>query len=232
MGPISPLKHVIIDTNYHFCNIFGWDNAHYTAYTEEFLQQNNLQIWFLWIYRQLDKLIKDPGSRESQWIMQTAAAIEQHLKSSDCPMMHVFTPVAMEPPREGEEGVLTILAKKFYQALTKNEDYIIQELKTLEKKEAGGCISFKTLVETFSRAHIAVGGSDSNDPHLLFIDTLVKLFSLIDSENTSRPRNIIPLSNYEYSLKYYTDKKRQDAGAKLREFETYKSFVRLYEVDQ
>jgi cellulose biosynthesis protein BcsQ len=55
LGFSSPLRHVIIDTNYHFCNLFSHDEKHYSKYKTGMLENESISIWFLWVYRQFEK---------------------------------------------------------------------------------------------------------------------------------------------------------------------------------
>jgi len=55
---IQSLDAVIIDTNYHFCNIFAEQDGHYKEYSEGKLYGESITIWFMWVYRQLENLIR------------------------------------------------------------------------------------------------------------------------------------------------------------------------------
>ncbi len=228
---IPPLKHVIIDTNYHFCNIFPYGDRYYKKYTNEAFQNENIEIWFLWVYRQLSKLIKEKNSDEAHVVKLTASAIERNLKDA-CRIIHTFTPVALTSaePNVYKKGVLTALSKKFYDAITQNKDCTINELEALEKLPVGGYIPFGMWVEKLDMAHIIESKRFNDDPRLLFVDVLTRALQLTNQEHeteASLPINIVPLSVYQHALQYYTDKERDDAVANLRKLTIYKNFSRL-----
>jgi hypothetical protein len=171
-------------------------------------------------------------------VKTTAAMIEEHLKSSRChhtttPFIHVFSPVALvSAQQDNKKGLLTTLTRKLAEAITKHDDYIIDELKDFSKLPTGECISFEEWVEKLDMAQIAVGKRLNNDPHLLFLDTLLEALNLLEhqresSQLTERPMNIIPLSVYQKALEYYTDKENNDPVAILRKFKIYRNFSEL-----
>jgi len=235
---IPPLQQVIIDTNYHFCNLFGQDEQHYSAYTTEPLQEDTIKIWFMWVYRQLDKLIQQKKENEAIVVKLTAMAIENYLNQktgeNSSPFMHVFSPMALvsaNPDEKNKKGVLTTLTKKLSDAITQNKDYTIKELEHLEHLSTGAGISFNELVEKLDMAHLVVRKRLNDDPHLLFLDILLEMVKAWDNKDSpslsARPRNVIPLSVYQHHLQYYTDKERDDAVAKLREFKIYQNLSTL-----
>ncbi len=229
---IPPLQQVIIDTNYHFCNLFGQDEQHYTAYTTGPLQEDTIKIWFMWVYRQLDKLIQEKKENEAIVVKLTATAIENYLNQSTktLPLMHVFSPVALVSanPDDNKKGLLKSLTKKLFDAIIHDRDHIIKELEHLEGLATGTGISFNDLVQKLEMARIVVGKRLDDDPHLLFLDILLEMVKAWDNKDnpslSARPMNVIPLSVYQYALQYYTDKERDDAVAILRTFKIYKNF--------
>jgi len=232
---IPPLQQVIIDTNYHFCNLFGQDDTHYEKYNTGTLNNENINLWFLWVYRQLEKLIQDSREDETTIVKLTAAAIEHNLKSTKkaTPFMHVFSPVALgtAPDNSSKKGALTALTNRLFNAIARHDDYIIEELKNFSKLPIGECISFDEWVEKLDMAQVVVGKRFNDDPHLFFLDTLVEALNISDSyckeSSTERPMNVIPLSIYQKALEYYTDKERDDPVAILRKFKIYRNFSEL-----
>jgi len=223
---IAPLEHVIIDTNYHFCNIFGQQGEHYNIY-EQLFQNDNIVVWFLWVYRQLDKLCNS-NEHEVTVFKQTAMAIEDFFKSNTnpAPLMHVFNPGALvsSPPDEVNKGVLDAIVGE------KQKDYAFDELEdSINKLPVGDYINFGDLNKILTMAHPR-DERFNGEPFFLLLDILLGVIELWNKENSSskaRPMNIIPLSVYQYGLQYYTDKKRKDPVSRIKEFNIYKNFKKL-----
>jgi len=231
---IEPLEHVIIDTNYHFCNIFGQQGEHYKTYDQEF-KNDNIVVWFLWVYRQLDKLFNS-NEHEVTVFKLTARAIEDFFKSNTnpAPLMHVFNPGALvsSPPDEVNKGVLDGMVGRFVDFIAggKPKDYSFDELaESINKLPAGDYINFgefnKILTMAYPRDERFNG-----DPFFVLLDILLGVIKIWNKENSlskERPMNIIPLSVYQYGLQYYTEKKRKDPISRLKEFDIYKNFKKL-----
>ncbi|EDN67435.1 hypothetical protein BGP_4293 [Beggiatoa sp. PS] len=163
-------------------------------------------------------------------------AIESYLNQTNgdnsSPFMHVFSPMALVSANPDEnKGLLTTLTKTLSEAITHNKDYTIKELEHLERLSTGAGISFNDLVEKLDMAHVVVGKRLNDDPHLLFLDILLEMVKAWDNQDnpslSARPKNVIPLSAYQHHLQYYTDKERDDAVAKLKEFKIYKNLSTL-----
>ncbi len=223
MGLQQPLKYIIIDTNYHFCNIFGSDDSHYTVY-DSLLKNENFNIWFLWVYRQLEKLIySKENQNEAQIVKTTADLIETHLTNKNIPFQHVFSPAALVSS-QSKEGRLTGTLKSLLDAMLKQRDYLIPEFETLEKLSTEKkYVSFEEWVENLYKASNNI--ETFKDRSLSFLPILMKAIELIDSKY--RPENIIPLSVYQPTLRQYTDKDRGDIVNTIRNLKVYKHFSKL-----
>jgi hypothetical protein len=231
---IEPLEHVIIDTNYHFCNIFGQKGEHYKIYDQVF-KNDNIVIWFLWVYRQLDKLFNS-NEHEVTVFKLTASAIEDFFKSNTnpAPLMHVFNPGALvsSPPDELNKGVLDGIVNRFvdFIAAGKQRDYAFDELAdSINKLPVGDYINFDEFNKILTMAYPR-NERFNGDPFFVLLDILLGVIKIWNKENSSskeRPMNIIPLSVYQYGLQYYTDKKRRDPISRLKEFDIYKNFKKL-----
>jgi hypothetical protein len=230
---IEPLEHVIIDTNYHFCNIFAQKGEHYKIY-EQLFKNDNIVVWFLWVYRQLDKLFNS-NEHEVTVFKLTASAIEDFFKSNTnpAPLMHVFNPGALvsSPPDEINKGFLDGIIGGFFDFIAgeKQKDYAFAELEdSINKLPVGDYINFgefnKILTMAYPRDERFNG-----DPYFLLLDILLGVIKIWNKENASkeRPMNIIPLSVYQHGLQYYTDKKRKDPVSRIKEFKIYKNFKKL-----
>jgi len=230
---LPPLQRVIIDTNCHFCNIFSQRGDDYKLYTEDTLKNDSINIWFLWVYRQLSKLIdKKKDDKEYTIVVQTAKAIEKNLSSHFCqnggvnltPFIHVFNPVVLASSQANEhknKGVWVSIIN----AITQNKDYTIDSLKEVEQFKPGACLQFDVLLDKLEAALVRVGPRPDDDPHVLFLDVLVEAIQHQFTDSSEEyPMNVIPLSVYESTLQGYTDKERYDAVSKLRELDIYKNF--------
>jgi hypothetical protein len=231
---IEPLEHVIIDTNYHFCNIFAQKGEHYKIY-EQLFNNDNIVVWFLWVYRQLDKLFNS-NEHEVTVFKQTARAIEDFFKSNTnpAPLMHVFNPGALvsSPPDEINKGVLDGIVGGFFDFIAgeKQKDYTFDELKdSINKLPVGDYINFGELNKILTMAYPR-DERFNGDPFFVLLDILLGVIKIWNKDNSlskERPMNIIPLSVYQYGLQYYTDKKRRDPISRIKEFDIYKNFKEL-----
>ncbi|MDM8558098.1 hypothetical protein [Candidatus Parabeggiatoa sp. HSG14] len=229
---IPPIETVIIDTNYHFCNIFSEQDIYYSEYTEGPLVGESITIWFMWVYRQLENLIRLKYN-DATVMKLTAAAIERNIKSNSCrksPFMHVFGPATLisSKPQEEERSIGSFIARKIYQAITQNKDVHIEELEELESLPVGSGISFSDWLKKLEIAHIAA--EKDGDPRHHFLDILIKATRTPSRENPSieeRPINVVPMSVYHNDLQYYTDGNYRDVIAELRNFDIYENFSKL-----
>jgi len=233
---IKSLKHVFIDTNHHFCNLFPSQDEDYKKYHDIF-ETENITIWFLWVYRQLKKLLDNDDS-ETQILKQTVGAIErifEPIKSEQLgPLVHTYTPVGL-PTDPGAMGGL--LSKIWNINLTKT-DFVIKELMKLEKlEEVGNYVGFNQWIEQLQQAKTEISNSqnrnsdqhrnsDQQNTHQFFGDMLYKAVERLVGDDCL-PINIFPLSIYQPTLEGYTDKEREDAVANLRKLDTYKHFKKL-----
>ncbi|OQW91074.1 MAG: hypothetical protein BWK78_05580 [Thiotrichaceae bacterium IS1] len=227
LGLTAPFEHIFIDTNYHFCNIFNQNaNAHYTTYQAGgSLQEENITVWFLWVYRQLEKLTAERESREAKVVKSTATAMEACLKNNGCqsdgkstPLKHVFSPAALVTSR-AKEGSLTGSLKKLFDAVVGQYDYTVPELKKLamlQPKE--NCISFEDWVKKLDIAYNTITDNNKEEHALLFLPIL----ELAGGQQC--PVNIIPLPVYQANLRQYTDKDRGDIVKSLRGMKIYQKY--------
>jgi len=225
---LQPLDAVIIDTNYHFCNIFHEQDGEYEEYKNE-LKHESITIWFMWVYRQLENLIRLKYD-DADVIINTAAAIERNIKSNltpNSPFMHVFGPATLVSSQTDKKtGIASALASKIYEAMTKNTDIHLDELRKIEQLSVGHSITFNDWLEKLDVAHIAA--PKNSDPRHHFLDILIKATEAFATDHDGqRPTNIIPLSVFHQGLRYYTDGNYLDILAELQEFDIYDNFLKL-----
>jgi len=229
---LPKLQTVIIDTNYHFCNLFSQDKSYYDAYREGVLEGDKVTVWFMWVYRQLDNLIKAHAENDAKVVYATAAAIEKYLGHNDnpAPFMHVFSPVALvssrlEDSKAAGAGAALI---RLMNAIRNDDDDDIQGLENIEELPKGKSIIFRDWVERLETARINLQRHGHSDPHSMFLNMLIEAIKILNRDNQlERPMNVVPLSVYHAALQYYTDRNSADPVSDLREFSLYKKFVRL-----
>jgi hypothetical protein len=231
---IPNLQHVIIDTNYHFCNLFPKQDEQYTEYISSGLTEDNITIWFLWVYRQLSKLLLQADD-ENEIMKYTAGAIERVFnKKGIGSIIHTYMPVGLLSVPSNQGHFLSKLFSTTDNAARRDQDYTIKKMLELEQLKVGQYIEFKKWIRQLQQAHTEVKSknqskSKSEDPHLLFANVLDKATRKIvnDEDDPLLPINIFPLSVYQSALEGYTDKEREDAVAALRKITIYKNFSRL-----
>jgi hypothetical protein len=73
---------IIIDTNFHFCNILSDDKSLYQKNNILFNEDDNFFIWFIWVYRQLRNLFLDSrnnDNNENEVLIKITKTIEEYL---------------------------------------------------------------------------------------------------------------------------------------------------------
>ncbi|HEW91740.1 MAG: hypothetical protein DRR16_26245 [Candidatus Parabeggiatoa sp. nov. 3] len=223
------LESVIIDTNYHFCNIFSNNEKYYQKYQDGVLKNDSIKVWFLWVYRQLYNLIKANEEGDARAVYATVGAMEAYFKRVDnpTPFMHVFTPVALVSSKRDESAGAAIF--KLFNAIINEEAEIIQKLKKVERLPKGNPIRFRDWVERLEMAHLNLQRQGHSDPHSLFLNMLISAIQVQNPENNTieRPQNVIPLSVYHSSLQNYTDKIVTDPVSSIIDLNIYKKFFDL-----
>ncbi|MEK8019197.1 MAG: hypothetical protein VSS75_020190 [Candidatus Parabeggiatoa sp.] len=240
------LQDVIIDTNYHFCNLFGSHKKQYASYIDGVLKNDCFNIFFLWVYRQLDKLLNNRESKEVEIIESTAVAIESYLTGSRCQvnnenftkndttrLLHVFSPISLlssQQTTKDKRNTLHRFAKTLHDIMWEpKKDVVITELEKIGKlQNENTCINFEIFVNKLDHAKTRVEHRyNKQDPHLIIIDTLEEFINGLKDY----PMNIIPIWAYIASLQYYTDKNNIDIISTIRNMDKlYKdNFLKLWE---
>ena len=223
----EPFKHILIDTNYHFRNLFSSDESDYTAYQADGpLQTENIFVWFLWVYRQLEKLTAERESQEAKIVESTAKTMEACLNNHDCqageqltPFKHVLSPAALVASRT-KDGSLTGSLKDLFNAITNQRDYIVPELYKLSRLPKGDCISFNKLVENLNTAYNAIDNKNMLEPAFLLLPILEGAVKQLTGLQYC-PANLLPLPIYHADLRQYTDRDRGDIVKTLKAMKIY-----------
>jgi len=221
---IPTLKHVIIDSNYHFCSLFPSKDEHYKEY-QEILKEDNISIWFLWIYRQLYKLIEESNNDETEILRRTANAIERVFKQNGIgPIIHTYTPIGLLPNQSGQGNFLSRWLR--VDTIRRDQDHTIEKLINLESLSTGKYVKFNDWIKVLKETSNNI---ENKDPHLLLVNILKEAVQRLssNSDELSLPINVFPLSVYQSALEGYTDKARKDLVANLRNFSIYTNFAKL-----
>ncbi len=105
---------VIIDTNYHFCNIFSDNNMDY-EYLKEFLwERDEFFIWFIWVYGQIRNLVQGDlpfAPLEKQRMELVSEQVETFLTSvtnqkKNSPFIHVLNPIGLKNDQDTNVGIM------------------------------------------------------------------------------------------------------------------------------
>jgi len=212
------IQSVVIDTNYHFCNIFSQDDEHYNMY-KEVLGKDNIIVWFLWVYRQLDNLLRAHQENDAQALRETAGLIEYFFKheGNPAPLMHVITPMSLVTSQLEPKGAILKLINAMRQA---NDDVSVEGLDNADKLPKGDYIEFDNWINRLDVARVGVNLDKARGDEI-FLEMLRRAIA------NERPMNVLPLWNYHAGLHRYTDKHSAEPVAEIRAFEVYQSFVRL-----
>jgi len=235
---VKPLRRVIIDTNYHFCNLFPPKEENYDVPSWQQLQnslkEDDLNVWFIWVYRQLRKIILG-GTDETAIVVETARTLEKIFppKAKKMgPLIHTYSPVGLLPT----DTDVSFFAKLFAGSRSPvfggsrlpvfGEDFSIPELKKLENMtEVGQYLCFPQWYRKLETAYLnIVDQNRAIDTHQLFAKVL---YESIKNDEDILPINVFPISLYEAALAGYTDKERQNMIAGLRQLDVFKNFKKL-----
>jgi len=234
---VMPIQRVIIDTNYHFCNIFDSTPAN-NCYSEHgaggSLSDDNFFIWFMWVAAQLEALMQ--STSETRVTRQTAAVVEATVHNSlnntgdqfipSTPFMHVISPVSLQATHPNPlcagsllQGLLT-WGQNLVAGAPPN--HTISSLKGLQTLPTCPSLCFDDWLNNLTGMwdnQVVIPNACRTDPHELFTQVLVK--TLQNLTHNKRPENIFPLATIHRDLAAYTDQDvRMDFGW-LRNFTVY-----------
>jgi len=223
----KPLRRVIIDTNCHFCNLFPSKIEDYDAHSWQQLQnslkEDDLNVWFIWVYRQLRKIILG-GTDETAIVVETARTLEKIFppKAKKMgPLIHTYSPVGLLPT----DTDVSFFAKLFAGSRLPvfGEDFSIPELKKLENMpEVGQYLRFLQWLRKLEMAYLNIVDQNRTiDTHQLFAKVI---YESIKNDEDVLPINVFPISLYEAAVAGYTDKERQNMIAGLWQLDVFKNF--------
>ncbi|MEK8016170.1 MAG: hypothetical protein VSS75_004820 [Candidatus Parabeggiatoa sp.] len=234
------IESVIIDTNYHFCNIFAQDAGqepgqqidYYQKYKEQ-LGDDNITVWFLWVYRQLDSLIRGKEDK----ILLSASQIERHFSRQNddifSPIMHVVTPISLltsqalpqDDKKEDEEDSFYYRLRNALRSQKNEKNICVDGLENADLLPRGNYKPFREWVRELAalRRELRVSGDEREHEGDIFLSLLRQAIK------NERPMNVIPLWDYHIELQRYTDKFSTDPLFSIRKYEIYTTFKKLLE---
>ncbi|OQW91051.1 MAG: hypothetical protein BWK78_05635 [Thiotrichaceae bacterium IS1] len=248
----TDLDTVIIDTNYHFGNLFSSqtddDYEGFSAW-----ENDRFFIWFIWVYRQvqncysqqhgqIDQLTQNQFNGDVGLMKEAARKIEKYVSRNmqyhQSPFIHVINPMSLTDDVSLLEKILgtgkeVAVLKELADDLTKSsEGYSFANMLTLmvdaQKKVLEDAGTGKSMKEVIN--------ADDN-PFLTMLTQLVKdlkgevdnnknrLFTRKNTEG-ERPRNLFPIHTFEKVLASYHHKSYE--LAEIRKFDVYKTFKKLF----
>jgi len=227
---------VIIDTNYHFCNIFPNRLRTYSEEPFSSFGQNgsdNLFIWFLWTYRQLKNILEasdnasHPRYSDVRTLMERAVFIENGIKNrvlGNSPFVHVFNPFSFGQLLSLQEGFFTKLVASWMMnqgAVTRILP--LEKLHRLRLNQLSGSIEFNAFITTLKNIRKQLLGSNRkfSSSQDLFVSLLEEYANMRKEQGC--PRNLIPLFIFQKDMIGYTENDYKDLLNGLNEVTLYKN---------
>jgi len=235
------IKTIIIDTNYHFCNIFPNRVKEYQ--TEPFRSfgkdgTDNLFIWFLWTYRQLKNILEasddsnHPHYNDMKTIMERAVLIEAMVKNrvlGENPFVHVFNPFSIGQfiSLFHENGLLHWIK----QDKTITNIKPLGDILALKQRQVGNSVEFGAFIATLKHVRTQLLQQDRqkfSTTHDLFLALLDNYANFL-KDRGGCPRNLIPIHVYQKDMIGYTEADYSNLLDDMNALPVYtKSFVPAY----
>jgi hypothetical protein len=205
---------IIIDTNFHFCNVFTNDKSLYEEY--EIFKEEEFLIWFIWVFRQMLNLMinkvrahigKDLGI-EDEMFFDVVDAIESKMNSAFCektPFVHVFNTATVSGALNDvhntnlADWLPSWLSGKQKKVVYDEERgfYRFMQMEHLANADSLESIKFAELVRCLGEKMPKPHGNI----HTVFLETLEKYSDSV----RGCPRNIFPIFKNYPTLSGFTD---------------------------
>ncbi|EDN68815.1 hypothetical protein BGP_1635 [Beggiatoa sp. PS] len=223
---------VIIDTNYHFCNLFPeslleqetGNNGIFELFNTT---DENFFIWFIWVYRQLSNLFSFHDAQDGQNAYHVDARTVQEggvnidrmrqMNSLDSPFVHVFSP----------NSVGHVSDSKLITLLTGYENNPLKQLAELEKVQSS---RFTNFINRIRDAKGKVGArklKERETTHQYFVRILNEYVSIVNENLKGCPKNVIPVL-FQKELLGYTESENPELVNQIVRLPVYKSFKKAY----
>jgi hypothetical protein len=226
---------VIIDTNYHFCNLFPESILEQKTGNNEILAlfnttDENFFIWFIWVYRQLSNLFsfcdaQDLQNRQDAYHVDARAVLDgginidqmRQMNSLGSPFVHVFSP----------NSVGHVSDNKLITLLTGWRNNPLEQLAELEKVQSSRFAHFITRIRDAKRKVGARKLEERETTHEYFVKILNEYVSIVNENLKGCPKNVIPVL-FEPSLLGYTESENPELVNQIVRLPVYDSFKKAY----
>jgi len=210
------IKTIIIDTNYHFCNLFPKEEDDgYRSFSH--WETDRFFIWFIWVYRQIYNCYQQRQQADNNFYQQvqfntdvnvmlrTASTIERVVTAEryTTPFVHVINPMSLTESSPIQE-LLKVLQGRNVQ--------IVPELKRLAAlPPTHNNFRFENLVDVMENAQDQAGVQQFSE--------MLRRISLM-----RRPKNLFTFYTFQENLA------KGVANFQIQDLEVYKIFEQFFAV--
>jgi len=216
---------VIVDTNFHFGNIFSSNSKEYKL--EIFQdQQQNFYIWFLWVFKQLYSLMNidvktkerfddnanfNLGKDTLTGIATILEAKESNNKTFPChlgsPIIHVFnTPTLIKPCVRWHPDIAERATKVLKKIFDKKKSGSVGEIKFEDFIKKFHYYFLKVIKNNeYKEKEIYLKSKNKDDKKLDIHAIFLKILEEYINDNEECHNNIIVIPEHEEDLLQYTD---------------------------
>jgi hypothetical protein len=218
----NDLNTVIIDTNYHFGNLFSQRNYDYEIFSS--WEKDRFFIWFFWGYKQIQNIYRYQDNLFDSHVrsmMEIANIVEHHMSchisKNDSPFIHVI-------------NFKSFFSERFSFLPTFGKHYELMELRQLANLPVSPRgIGFNEMIEIMVRAMKRTQeiANKQDRTQQYFLEMLIKQLRHYRGEH--RPKNLFPLYVYTYfkGLDAHFDKAVFDLS-KIPELKIYHAFEQIF----
>ncbi len=217
------IQTVIIDTSYHYCNLFP-RGLNLSPILELFAtEEEQLFIWFIWVYRQLSNLFEffdniqsdSPYDADAREVQDVGANIDSSsLGKNRSPFVHVFSPNSVGQVSNN------IMLNLF------GEGNPLKKLVGFDKKKPSGFVDFISRHLRTAKRQVSPRQKEE-EVQAYFIRILQQYVSIVKQETDGCPRNVVPVL-FQSELLGYTESEKAGLMNRIMDFEVYKSFEKSY----
>lgn len=241
---------IIIDTNYHFCNLFPhnrldfFEHEVFSYFGNDVANEENFFIWFIWVFRQLKNLFQlsssqddDPYVMDALAVDDGAQKIEKYLRNPKLslqetgrttPFIHVFSPNSLQEVANKEHFSVF----KQLVGAGKPPCRIISPLKALADLDGNSqAVSFVGFLEILKQIQEKCPSQPGDSAPQYFSKILEKYVLSLKDSHLKCPRNLVPLYFYEESLATYNeyDHDKMTIFTEIVKLSIYDNFKKCYD---
>jgi hypothetical protein len=211
------IKTVIIDTNYHFCNILPKEDSDYSSFS--YWKTDRFFIWFIWVYRQIYNCYQQRLPQEGFYeqthfnadvniMLRTAGTFERivNANAKGTPFVHVINPMSLTESSPIQELL------KVLKGINVRQVPELQRLAELESNSNN--LPFKDLVDKMVQAQTRAGAKQE------FSDMLKQV------DFPTRPKNLFTFYTFEGDIA----KQGVQDIREIEDLEVYKTFKKFFSI--